>query len=163
MTWKSILSFIVSATLLILLSGWLISANLLPIQTELSYSQGERSFVQIWLSLAIAIGLIIPGVGFLMWRQRPTARTILGFYLLVLAIQILTELIFSRIFFTSLLVIIGSIYTAFRVWHLWQSQQFVRGNAGERVMDGLLWLLLLFWSANLIFLLVLGWLKILEI
>ncbi len=162
MTWKTILSFIVNATLLILLSGWLIGANFLPIQTELSYSEGERSFVQIWLSLAIAIGLILPGVGFLVWIQRPIARTIFGFYLLVLAIQILTELIFSRIFFPSLLVIIGSIYTAFRVWHLWQSQQFVRGN-GERVMDGLLWLLLLFWSANLIFLLVLGWWKILQI
>ena len=49
MTWKTILLFIVSATLLILLSDWLIVANLLPIQTAINYSEAERSFLKIWV------------------------------------------------------------------------------------------------------------------
>lgn len=166
MTWKTILSFIVSATLLVLLSGWLIRANLLPIQTEINYSEAERSFVQIWLQVAIAIGLLLPGVAFLVWIRHAGARTVFGFYLLVLGIQIITEQIFSRVFSSSLLVIVGTIYTTFRVWQLWQGQQFLRvnaqsGNVRFSVAQGLLWLMLLFWSANLIFLLVVGWLRIL--
>ncbi|MEG3897089.1 MULTISPECIES: hypothetical protein [unclassified Microcoleus] len=56
MTWKAILLFIVSATVLNLPIAWLMVANLLPIQVA-DYSQAERSFVQIWLQVAIVIGL----------------------------------------------------------------------------------------------------------
>lgn len=101
-----------------------------------------------------------------MWIRNPKVRTVLGFYLLVFAVQIVTEQIYSRIFSSSLLVIVGTIYTTFRVWQLWQGQHFLRANAQSRnvsfaVAEGLLWLMLLFWSANLIFLLVVGWLRIL--
>lgn len=167
MTWKTILLFIVSATLMTLLSGWLMVANLLPVQAAIDYSEAERSFVQIWLQLAIVIGLLLPGVAFLVWIRHPKLRTVFGFYLLVLAIQIVSEQIFSRVFSSSLLVITSTIYTIFRVWQLWQSQLFLRsigapsGKVGDRVAHGLLWILLLFWSVNLIFLLVIGWLRIL--
>ncbi|MEG4586510.1 hypothetical protein QUA54_14990 [Microcoleus sp. MOSTC5] len=167
MTWKTILSFIVSATVLTLMSGWLMVANLLPIQATIDYSEAERSFVQIWLQVAIVIGLLLPGVAFLVWIRHPNLRAVFGFYLLVLAIQIVSEQIFSRVFSSSILVIIGPIYTAFRVWQLWQSKHFLRsigapsGKVGDRLAHGLLWILLLFWSANLIFLLVIGWLRIL--
>ena len=165
MTWKTILSFIASATLLTLLSGWLIGANVLPIQTKLIHSEAEESFVQIWFQVALMIGLLLPGVAFLMWIRRPKTRTVFGFYLLVLGIQIVTEQICIRVFSSSLLVIVGTLYTGFRVWQLWQGQQVLRAIAQsrnrERVARGLLWLLLLFWSANLIVLLVTGWLRIL--
>ncbi|MEG4577942.1 hypothetical protein QUA56_35605 [Microcoleus sp. N3A4] len=46
MTWKTILSFIVSATVLTLPIGWLTIANLLPIQAA-DYSEAERSFVHL--------------------------------------------------------------------------------------------------------------------
>ncbi|MFB8788287.1 MAG: hypothetical protein U7123_05425 [Potamolinea sp.] len=166
MTWKTILSFIVGATLLTLLSGWLIVANLLPIQAAIDYSEAERSFLKIWLQVALVIGLLLPVIAFLVWIRHPNVRTVFGFYLLVLAVQIVSEQIFSHVFSSSILVIIGTIYTTFRVGQLWQSQQFLKvnaqsGNVRDRVSQSLLWLLLLFWSANLIFLLVVGWLRIL--
>lgn len=166
MNWKTILSFIVGATLLTLLSGWLMATNILPIQTEIAYSEAERSFLKIWIQVAIAIGLVLPGVAFLVWIRNPNLRTVLGFYLLVMGIQIVTEQICSRIFSASLLVIVGTIYTTFRVWQLWQGQHFLRanarsGNVSFAVAQGLLWLMLLFWSANLIFLVLVGWLRIL--
>jgi hypothetical protein len=63
--------------------------------------------------LAIAIGLILPSVAWLIWFKHPQPRKILGFYLSVLIIQILTEQIFSSVVFPSLVVIIGAIYTHF--------------------------------------------------
>ncbi|MEG3991561.1 hypothetical protein QUA13_31485 [Microcoleus sp. S28C3] len=144
MTWKTILSFIVSATVLTLMIGWLMVANLLPIQAAIDYSEAERSFVQIWLQVAIVIGLLLPGIAFLVWIRHPNLRAVFGFYLLVLAIQIVSEQIFSRVFSSSILVIIGTLYTAFRVWQLWQSQHFLRsigapsGKVGDRLAHGLL-------------------------
>lgn len=90
MNWKTILSFLVCATLLILLSGWLMAVNLLEIQTDIAYSEAERNFLKIWIQVAIAIGLLLPGVAFLVWIRNRNLRTVFGFYLLVLAIQIVT-------------------------------------------------------------------------
>ncbi|MBD2001106.1 hypothetical protein H6G00_31695 [Leptolyngbya sp. FACHB-541] len=162
MDWKTTLSFIVSATLLILLGGWLLEANVLPIPTELNYSQTEQHLIRIWLQAAVVIGLILPGISFLAHLRRPRARSILGFYLLVLIIQIITEQILSGVFPSGLVLIIGSLYTAFRVWQLWQGQQLMRADAEKRSnrdrgLLGLLWLMLLFWSANLIVLGAIGW------
>ncbi|MDF5739803.1 MULTISPECIES: DUF7733 domain-containing protein [unclassified Nostoc] len=168
MNWKTVLSFIVSATLLTLLSGWLIRTNLLPIQSEINYSEAERSFLQIWIQVAIIVGLLLPGIAFLIEIRRPRVRSVFGFYLLVLAVQIVTEQICSHVFSHSLVVVIGTLYTVFRTWQLWQGYQELRmsaqsGSDRDQVVYGLLWLLLFFWSANLIFLLVVGWLRILSL
>ena len=165
MTWKTILSFILGATILTLLSAWSIGANLLPIATAIDYRSAELSFIQIWLQLAIAIGVLLPGVAFLVWMRDPKLRTVFGFYLLVLGVQIASELIFSRVFFSSLLAIVGTLYTTFRIWQLWQGKYLLSLNyqsdrVRDRVARGLLWLLLLFWSANLIFVLPIAWLTI---
>lgn len=158
MTWKTTLSFIVAATLLILLSGWLLEANLLPIQSTLSYTVTERNFVQLWLQIAIGLGIILPGAAFLVGIRRPKVRIIFGFYLLVLAVQIATERILIRIFPSSLMVIVGMIYTTFRIWQLWQGQRLAQsGNAYNQFIRGILWLLLLFWSANFVVLLIRIW------
>ena len=165
MTWKKILLFIVSATILTVLSGWLIGSNFLPIQIEINYSEAERSFVQIWVQIALVIGLLLPGLAFLVWIRHAETRLIFGFYLLVLAIQIITEQLVSRVFSSSLLVIVGTLYTLFRVWQLWQGQQFLKvaqnNNIRTQIAASLIWLLLLFWSSNLIFLFLVAWLKIL--
>ena len=169
MTWKTILSFFVIATLLILLSSWLIKANLLPIQSEIKYSEAEQNFVNIWVKIALVIGLFLPGISFLVGLGNPQLRTVFGFYLLVIIIQIVTEQICSRVFSSSSLVIVGTIYTTFRVWQIWQGQQFLKLNTQSDILNFasfsiapiLLWLMLLFWSANIIFLLVVGWSRIL--
>ncbi|MEG5175234.1 hypothetical protein [Microcoleus sp. B3-D7] len=65
MDWKTILFFIIGATLLTLLSGWLMTANLLPIKTQIAYSEAELGFVKIWIQIAIVIGLLLPVIAFL--------------------------------------------------------------------------------------------------
>lgn len=159
LTWKTTFSFITLATLLILLIGWLIKNHVLPVKTVIDYSAWETNFIQFWIWAAIVVGLLFPGIAFLVWLRHPEPRKILGFYLLVLLVQIITEQVLSGTLFPSLLVIIGTIYTIYRIWQLWQSQQVVNINTqlnrfSQRVIKSLLQLLLIFWSINLIVLLV---------
>ncbi|MEH1997517.1 MAG: hypothetical protein V7L00_01840 [Nostoc sp.] len=165
MTWKTTFLFMVLATLVVILVGWLTSIGILPISQMINYSDAGLRFIRVWILLAIAIGLIVPTITFVIWFKYPEIRKILGLYLLVLIIQIVTEQIVS-IWLPSLVVIIGTLYTAFRVWQLWHEQQFIkstdfveRGNF--RIISSVLWLLLLFWSSNLIMLLTLSWPSIL--
>ena len=166
MNWKTVISFILLATLLTILMGWIVSIEGLPISQSINYNNAELQFIQIWIWIALAIGLILPAIAFLLGFNRPEVRKFFGFYLFVLIIQILTEQIVSSIWFPSLVVTIGTIYTVFRVWQLWQGKQFAidiqLDGFSHKLMSGLLWLLLLFWSSNLIMLLTLGWSSILR-
>ena len=166
MTWKTTFLFIVLATLVVILVGWLISIGILPISQMINYSDAGLRFIRVWILLAIAIGLIVPTITFVIWFKYPEIRKIFGFYLLVLIIQIVTEQIVSRVWLPSLVVIIGTLYTAFRVWQLWHEQQFIKSTdfiepGNFRIISSVLWLLLLFWSSNLIMLLTLSWPSIL--
>ncbi|MDZ8186921.1 MAG: hypothetical protein RMX96_18985 [Nostoc sp. ChiSLP02] len=165
MTWRKTFIFIVLATLVVVFVGWLTSIGILPISPIIHYSDAGQRFIKIWILLAIAIGLILPTITFVIWFKYPEIRQIFGFYLLVIIIQILTEQIVSRVWLPSLVVIIGTVYTAFRVWQLWYGQQFLKTAVFEaanfRIINSALWLLLLFWSSNLIMLLTLSWPSIL--
>ena len=159
LTWKTTFSFITFATLLILLIGWLIKNHVLPVKTVIDYSAWETNFIQFWIWAAIVVGLLFPSIAFLGWLRYPEPRKILGFYLLVLLVQIITEQVLTGTLFPSLLVIVGTIYTVYRIWQLWQSQQVVNINTqlskfSQRVIKRLLQILLVFWSINLIVLLV---------
>jgi len=160
LTWKTTFSFVTFATLLILLIGWLIKNHVFPVKTVIDYSAWETNFIQFWICVAIVVGLLFPGIAFFVWLRHPKPRKILGFYLLVLLVQIITEQVLSSTLFPSLLVIIGTIYTVYRIWQLWQGQQIANTNTqvntfSQRVFKTLLKLLLLFWSINLTVLLVL--------
>jgi chromate transport protein ChrA len=161
MTWKTILSFMLVATLLTILVGWLIMTGILPIQQTIRFNEAERHFMNIWIGLAIALGLILPSIAWLVWRRNPQPRRILDLYLSVLIIQIMTEQVFSNVAFPSLVVTIGTLYTAFRLWQLWRGQQLIRQAAWDfsshKWMSGLLWILGLFWGSNLIMLFTLAW------
>jgi hypothetical protein len=112
--------------------------------------------------IAIFFGILLPGTAFFVWIHHPEPRKILGFYLLVLSVQIVTEQVLSGVLFSSIVVAIGTIYTAFRLWQLWQGQKLLAANSQtvvphRKLLNVLLWLILLFWLSNLIMLLVLPW------
>jgi hypothetical protein len=162
MSWKTILLFVLFATLLTLLVGWLTATGILPIDRGIQYSDAERNFLRIWLGLAIVIGVLVPTIAWFIWREQLTYQKILGFYLAALVIQIVTEQVSSTIGFPSLVVTIGSIYTLFRLWQIWQGYQQIQTVPGNSSMSGLLGLLGLFWFGNTIFLLTVGWPSILS-
>lgn len=162
LNWKTTISFLSLATLLTLLIGWLTISGVLPIKMAINYSQKESNFIQVWIVIAIVVGLLLLTIAFSVWSRHPEPRKILGFYLLVLLVQIVTEQVLSGVLFSSIVVAIGTIYTAFRLWQLWQGQKLLAANSQtvvphRKLMYVLLWLILLFWLSNLIMLLVLPW------
>jgi hypothetical protein len=162
--WRTSLGFVVLATLTIMLIGGLISNGLLPIRPIIERTEVGLKFIPVWMQLAIAIGLVLPTIALVAWFKRPEVRKIFGFYLLLLVIQIATELIISKVWLRSLVVVTGTLYTAFRVCQLWQSLQLIRAaqqRSRYRLVRGILWLLLLFWSSNLIVLFTIAWPSIL--
>ena len=76
-------------------------------------------------------------------------RQFFSCYLLAVAVQLASEASFSRLLSQSVVVIIGTLYTGFRIWQLWQGLHLF---AYPMLWLGLLWLVLLFWVANLIML-----------
>lgn len=165
-TWKTTLLFVTCATLLLLPLNWLMLGDTLLIKKAIDYSISQTNFIRVWLKIALFIGLLLPGVAFLVWHDYPEPRKIMGFYLVVLIVQIAAESILSRVLFPSLVVISATIYTVFRIWQLWQGQQLVMAgqtnNHNTMIFSSLLWLLLFFWSSNLIVLFTVAWPSILS-
>jgi predicted lysophospholipase L1 biosynthesis ABC-type transport system permease subunit len=157
MSWKTILAFVLFATLSTSIVGWLTATEILPLRQMIRYSDAERNFLRIWLVLAIVIGVIVPAIAWFVWRDRLIYRQILGFYLATLVIQIATEQIVSSIVFPSLVVTIGTLYTLFRLWQIWRGYQLIQTVPENSSMSGLLGLLGLFWFGNTIFLVTVGW------
>lgn len=165
-SWKITLSFVSIVTLTILLIGWLIMSDALPLSQVIHYSEPQTNFIRLWVRIALAIGVLLPVIGFLVWIRDRDSRKVLGFYLLVLIVQIVTEQILSSVWFPSIVVIVGTLYTIFRLWQLWQGQQLIAstaqlGTGSGTILRGLLWLMLLFWFSNIIMLLIVAWPSIL--
>lgn len=159
--------FVIFATLILWWINWLMFSNIWPIEKTIDYSISETNFIRAWLKLAAFIGLLLPGVAFLISWRYPEPRKIIGFYLVVLIVQIAAEQILSRVLFPSLVVFSGTMYTAFRIWQLWQGQQLltataVINNHNPIFFSSLLWLLLFFWLGNSIVLLAVAWPTILK-
>jgi hypothetical protein len=127
-TWKKTLLFVACTTVLLLALNWLMLGDTLPIEKTIDYSALQANFIQIWIKLAAFIGLLLPIIAFFVWWRYLDRRKILGFYLVVLIVQIAVEMIVSRVLFPSLVVMSGTIYTAFRIWQLWQGQQLVKAE-----------------------------------
>ena len=161
-TWKTTISFLFLSTLLILFIGWLTISGILPIDRAIDYSNEQANFLKVWMTTAISVGVLLPAIALGIWIPDPKPRKVLGFYLLVLIVQIVTERVLSRVLFSSIAVPIGTIYTAFRLWQLWQGRKLLAAKTRtivprQKLLNGLLWLMLLFWSSNLLMLLVLPW------
>lgn len=142
-------SFLAIATLLSMGLGWSIKTGNLPLRTVMAYSERQLQFIRVWVKIALGIGVILPLVMLITLWDQSIVRQFLGSYLGVVAVQLACEVSFSRWFVKSIVVIIGTIYTIFRLWQLWEGLHLT--NYTQQSL-GLLWLILLFWVANLIML-----------
>lgn len=146
----TLISFLVIATFLSVGMGWSVQTGRLPLREMMAFSDRQWQFLRVWVKVALGIGAIIPLIILMaLWNELNVRQFLLG-YLGVLIVQLASEASFSRWLVPSVVVSIGTIYTGFRIWQLWK---------GLHVIDytqpwlGLLWLVLLFWFANLIMLL----------
>jgi hypothetical protein len=140
------------------------SNGLLPIHRTIEYSETGLKFVRGWIQLAFPIGLVLPVIALLVWFKYPEPKTIFSFYFLLLVIQLITEQIVNSFWSPSLVVVVGSLYTVFRVWQLIQGLQLIKTaqqKSQYKLVSSVLWLMLLFWLGNIIVLLTLAWPSIL--
>jgi hypothetical protein len=147
--WYTAWSFIAVATLLSISCGWSIKSNRLPIKSTLPFSDRQLKFMKVWVNVALLIGVIVPIMMLVIFWHRPIARQFFSCYLLVVAIQLGCETVFSRILCNSIVVIIGTLYTGFRIWQLWEGLQL---TTYSQPWLSLLWLVFFFWVANMIML-----------
>ena len=147
--WFTVGTFIVVATLLSTAFGQSVKQDRLPLRSVMAFSDRQWQFIKIWVNVALLIGIVIPAVMSLFFWHTPVVNRFFACYLLVIIVQLGSEITMSRILCKSVVVIIGTLYTGFRVWQL---------GAGLELMGdrqpwlGLLWLVLLFWVANLVML-----------
>lgn len=164
MTWRTSISFVMLATLIVVLIGYLISMGLLPIRETIDFEGGELQLIRVWMKVAIALGLVLPTVALTIGLKYPQQRKVFGFYLLLLLIQIVTEQVFSQAWMPSLVVPIGTLYSMFRVWQIKQGLQLVQSVQKQRLkyklLNGVLWLVFCFWAGNLVILITLAWPRI---
>ena len=162
LSWKTTISFLFLSTLLILLIAWLTISGVLPIDRAIDYTNEQASFLKAWITVAMFLGVLFPAIALAISIRYPQPRKVLSFYLLVLLVQIITEQVLSEVLFSSIVVTIGTIYTAFRLWQLWEGQKLLAAKTetvipNQKLLNILLRSMLLFWSSNLLMLLVLPW------
>lgn len=147
--WFTVLSFIAIATLLSVGIGWLVKTRILPLKPVMAFNDAQWQFIKIWVNVALLIGVIIPIVLLVVFWKIPILRQFFSCYLFAVAVQLACEASFSRWLCKSIVVVIGTLYTGFRIWQLWSGLNL---TTYPQPWFGLLWLVLLFWIANMIML-----------
>lgn len=144
-----IILFILVMTTLAAGYGLGVKAQRLPFSAEIGFSDPQWAFLKGWVKLALVAGVLLPIVLWVSAWEQPYAVMFWGSYLLVVAVQLISERVFSQWLVGSVVVPIGFGYTAFRLWQLWEgfpvlalSGLTLIGFAG----------VVLFWIANLVML-----------
>ncbi|MEH2143805.1 hypothetical protein [Nostoc sp.] len=145
--------FIVITTLLALAYGFGVKARRLPFTAEIGFNQTQLQFLRWWVKLALVAGVVLPMCLLALdWRQ-PSSWVLWGSYLLIVAVQLICERVFSRSLVPSTVVPIGFFYTAFRLWQLLDGFTQLRFSYLTLAGFGVV---MLFWIANLIMLMVMA-------
>lgn len=147
--WLTVVSFCIIATLLSVSYGWLVKYEKLSFNPLIPFNDFQWKFLKIWVNIALVLGVIIPIIMLIRFWNEPILRIFFSYYLLVVFIQLASENVFSRTLCKSVLVIIGTLYTGFRIWQLWTGLHLL---TYPQLWLILLWLVFLFWIANMIML-----------
>jgi hypothetical protein len=156
LSWRPTLIALAVLSLLIVASGVLTNAGILPIAADTNpLPQDELWFQLYFIGFGVLIGLVLPVLVLASGRQYAAIRAAYGPYVLVLLVQLVSEALFSALFFQAILAITGIVYTAYRLWQVWQGIGLLRADSSvpqplrKRAL-GLLWLLLPAWAFNLV-------------
>ena len=145
----TIILFLISATIFSVIVGGLVKQSVLPLKPVMDYSEPQLKFIKIWVNVALFIGVILPGLILIFVWQQPLQHQFLSYYLIVFFLQLASEFIFKRWFCKSVVVIIGILYTGFRIWQLWSGLHSI---TYPQPWFSLLEVVFIFWIANLIML-----------
>jgi hypothetical protein len=145
--------FILVITSLAIGYGFGVKAQRLPFSAEIGFNEQQWSFLRWWVKLALVAGVLLPIALCLTTWGQPNSLTFWGSYLLVVAVQLISERLFSKWLVSSVVVPIGFCYTAFRLWQLLDG--FTQLSLSRLALVGFIGVVL-FWIANLIMLMTLA-------
>lgn len=122
----------------------------------------------IWMGTVGVVALILPALALVVWGRYTSVRLALLPYVLLLGVQILVEIVFASVFVPNMVVLVGLVYTGYRLRQLLAAREaFVATSSptgyGRVVVGGVLSLGLIFWSANLVFLLFVALPRVLQV
>lgn len=146
---RTVLGGITFITLLSLLVGSLAKTQRIALDLDIATRLPPPS--PYWHVSVGLMGLLMPILIRWWQRRQPIICRILEAYLIVFLAQIVSELVLTPIFLRGISVIIGSLYSGFRLLQLWQSQAWVTkvGNL-PRWFSVFLWGLMVIWAINLL-------------
>ncbi|MDJ0590798.1 MAG: hypothetical protein QNJ72_12500 [Pleurocapsa sp. MO_226.B13] len=147
--WVTVFSFCALATLLSVSYGWLVKKEKLPFRSVMAFNDAQWEFIKVWVNVALLLGVILPVVMMIVFWDRSVLRVFFSCYLFAVVVQLASEISLSRIFCKSVFVIVGTLYTGFRIWQLWSGLHLITYS---QPWLALLCLVLLFWVANIIML-----------
>lgn len=120
------------------------------------YIPGKQVSLKTWMQGAVVVSFLLPTVLLILWWHTSLIRTLLLLYMAVHIAQILTEMLVVKLFrLPQMDVFVGILYTTYRVCQLAVYQQLL-GFAlwKDFSVKAVLWTGMIFWSFNLIFLLI---------
>lgn len=145
---KTILGFILSTTVVSVLIGSFAKANWIAINLDIAARLPAPS--PYWHIFVAFTGLLIPIAIWVWYRRHPIVRHLFNAYLIVFLAQIISELILTPLFLRGISVVVGSLYSAFRLLQLWQGQSWItQARSLPRWLRVYLWGLMVIWAINL--------------
>ncbi|MBD0390126.1 MAG: hypothetical protein ICV54_27385 [Nostoc sp. C3-bin3] len=145
--------FILVITGLALGYGFGVKARRLPFTAEIGFNQQQWQFLRWWVKLASFAGVLLPMCLLALAWKQPSSSVFWGSYLLIVAVQLISERVFSRSLVPSIVVPIGFFYTTFRLWQLLDG--FTQLTFSYLTLVGF-GVVVLFWVANLVMLMVMA-------
>jgi hypothetical protein len=120
-----------------------------------------RDMLRAWMLLAVLLGLLLPGLALCLWHDDPHVRAALLPSVIVLLVQTQIERACAGRLPLDVSPLIGVVYTGYRLWQLWYATRLFAatptpGGLMHAAILGLLAAGLVFWSANVVFLSVVG-------
>ncbi|MBN3890418.1 MAG: hypothetical protein HWQ43_15060 [Nostoc sp. JL31] len=94
--------FILIITLLALGYGFGVKARRLPFTAEIGFNQQQWQFLKWWVKLASFAGVLLPMCLLALDYKQPSSWVFWGSYLLIVAVQLISESVFSRFLVRSL-------------------------------------------------------------
>ena len=112
--------FVIISGIVFVAIGLLVTNDILPLAKE--SGQPTPRWVTAWMGVYALVSLVIVPITLLVCIKRRSVRLALGPLFLVFIVQIVKELVFRRMFFALMPVIVDFVYICFRVWQLLQAR-----------------------------------------
>lgn len=126
-----------------------VKAQFLPFSAKIGFSQPQWSFLRGWVKLALVAGVLLPVILLIQSWEYSAQRAFWDSYLLVVALQLISERLLSQWLVPSIVVPLGFFYTVFRLWQLLDG--YIHFTFSGLTMWAFL-VVLMFWAANLVML-----------